>query len=158
MKNGCIKHKVIKCLIVGAAGVGKTSIKHLLLNKKLPEKRVSTGVTENPTRAVSIARANMKEDGSWYVIDNDEELTKMIAKLIKAGVSTLPVQSHEKSVFVGNTLELVVDQDLVNPVVQDQDKSKVNSAGKPAPNAIAESQKDFICSKVISEIVEAKGV
>ena len=132
MKKGCIKRKVIKCLIVGAAGVGKTSIKHLLLNKELPEKRVSTGVTENPTRAVSIARANMKEDGSWYVMDNDEELTKMIAILIKA-------RSHESA---STTPKLVTDQDSE---VQDEEVT-------------TGSHKDSISSKVISEIMEAKGV
>ena len=165
MKNGCVERRVIKCLIIGAAGVGKTSIKHLLLNKPLPKKRESTGVIENPAVAVSISRRNisnswaiMKPDDSWYVVDNDEELTKMIAKLIKTGVSKLPVTSQETSKSAGTTPELVVEEGLFNSVVQDQDKRKMNSAEKHVPKDAAESQKDSIHNKVISAIVEAKGM
>ena len=55
MKTGSIERTVIKCLIVGAAKVGKTSIKHCLLNKKPPEKHVSTELAEKPTVAVSVS-------------------------------------------------------------------------------------------------------
>ena len=54
MSNGYVDRKIITCLIIGAAGVGKTTIKHLLLGKEPPVKRVSTGVLENHVRAVSI--------------------------------------------------------------------------------------------------------
>ena len=160
MKNGCIKRRVIKCLIVGAAGVGKTSIKHLILKKELPKKRESTGVLENPavgisiSRDVSFLRAIMKPDDSeWYVVHNDEELTKMIAKLIKTGVSMLPVTSQEMSDSAGTTIE----QGLFNSVVQDQDDREVDSAEKLVPKGAAKSQIDSIHNKVIREIVEAKG-
>ena len=153
MKNECVKRTVIKCLIVGAAGVGKTSIKHLILKKELPKKRESTGVLENPavgisiSRDVSISRAIMKSDDSeWYVVHNDAELTKMIAKLIKAGVSTLPVASHE-----------TIEQGLFSSVVQDQDEREVDSAEKLLPKGAAKSPIDSIHNKVIREIVEAKG-
>ena len=161
MKNGCVKRRVIKCLIVGAAGVGKTSIKHLILKKELPKKRESTGVLENPavaisiSRNVSISRAIMKlEDSEWYVVHNDEELTKMIAKLIKTGVSRFPVTSQEMSYSAGTTVE----KGLFNSVVQDQDKREVNSAEKLVPKGAEESQKESIHNKVISEIVDAKGI
>ena len=161
MKNGCVKRRVIKCLIVGAAGVGKTSIKHLILKKELPKKRESTGVLENPavaisiSRNVSISRAIMKlEDSEWYVVHNDEELTKMIAKLIKTGVSRFPVTSQEMSYSAGTTVE----KGLFNSVVQDQDEREVNSAEKLVPKGAEESQKESIHNKVISEIVDAKGI
>ena len=161
MKNGCVKRRVIKCLIVGAAGVGKTSIKHLILKKELPKKLESTGVLENPavaisiSRNVSISRAIMKlEDSEWYVVHNDEELTKMIAKLIKTGVSRFPVTSQEMSYSAGTTVE----KGLFNSVVQDQDEREVNSAEKLVPKGAEESQKESIHNKVISEIVDAKGI
>ena len=149
MKNGCIERKVIKCLIVGAAGVGKTSIKHLILNKKLPEKRVSTGVAENPTVAVSfsrdsksrdvcISRANMKVDGSWNVVDNDEELLKMIAELIKSGVpkSYTSLNSQETYQNSATTSQPRIDDNLVATGIQE----------------------DSIHNQFISAIVEAKGM
>ena len=165
MKNGCVKRRVIKCLIVGAAGVGKTSIKHLILKKELPKKRESTGVLENPavaisiSRDVTISRAIMKlEDSEWYVVHNDEDLTKMIAKLIKTGVSKFPVTSQETSDSASTTPESVVEQGLFNSVVWDQDEREVNSAEKLVPKGAEESRKESIHNKVISEIVEAKGM
>ena len=164
MKCGYVKRRAIKCLIVGAAGVGKTSVKHLILNKELPKKRESTGVVENPvaavfvSRPVSISHANMKTNGSWSVVSNNEDMTKMIAEIIKAGVSYLPTKSQENSKIANTTLELVVEQDQVHPSVHEQDKRKVNSAGKQVePKGTAEIQ-DSIHNKVISAIVEAKGM
>ena len=142
---GSVKHKVIKCIIVGAAGVGKTSIKHLLLNKKLPEKRRSTGVAENPARAVSISQAIMTtDDNSWYVVDSDENLIKMIAEMIKTEAHNGKPQeesdatqsvAHEKPLVTGTASESMT----------------VNSA-KP------ESQDDSISNDFISAIMEAKGM
>ena len=97
MKTGSVDRKIIKCLIIGAAGVGKTAIKHLLLNKDPPKQRVSTGVMENPIRAVSISLAG-KDGDNWIVVNNEVELMTMIADHIKTtstGTSaTLPPQRH----------------------------------------------------------------
>ena len=84
MRNGYVDRKIIKCLIIGAAGVGKTAIKHLLLGTEPPEKRVSTGVLENPIRAVSISMAG-ECSGSWCKVETDEELMKEIAEAIRSG-------------------------------------------------------------------------
>ena len=90
MKTGHVKRTVVKCLIVGAAGVGKTSIKHLLLKEKLPEKRVSTDVLDNPARAVSISRdvsisrTIMNDGDSWCVVRNEKDLMNIIAEIMKA--------------------------------------------------------------------------
>ena len=84
MKCGFVKRKISKCLVIGAAGVGKTTIKHLLLGDKLPEKRVSTGVVEKPIRTVSISKAG-RCNGSWVKVESDDELMKMIAEAIKSG-------------------------------------------------------------------------
>lgn len=83
MKDGCVERNVIKCLIIGPAGVGKTAIKHLLINKEPPMKCLSTGVMDNPVRAVSLSRA-MKNDCDWSVINDDEELMIRIAEHLKA--------------------------------------------------------------------------
>ena len=123
MKDGYIKRKVIKCLIVGAAGVGKTSIKHLLLNRKPPVNHVSTGVAEIPTRAVSISWANMKKDGSWYVVNNDTDLINVIAEMIKSkAYDKIPQEKsgdthsvpHEKSPTTGIASESMI-VNSVNP-------------------------------------------
>eukprot|EP00731_Ephydatia_muelleri_P038624 Em0834g1a len=53
MTKGYVETSVTKCLILGAAGVGKTHLKHLLLKKDPPQQRVSTGLADNPVRAIS---------------------------------------------------------------------------------------------------------
>ena len=86
MKNGYIERNVIKCLIIGAAGVGKTAIKHLLLRKDPTKESKSTGVMENPVRAVTFSRAmekNGKEDDMWSIVNNDDELMMKIAEHLK---------------------------------------------------------------------------
>ena len=145
MQCGYVERKVIKCLIVGAAGVGKTSIKHLILNKELPKQRESTGVMENPVLAVSLSRsvaiacANLKEDNSWHVIHNDEELIKMIAVHINAGQvrkRNISENSQEKFKNIDTTIN-----DLENIVEN---------------SAETESPAEIISNKWISAIMETK--
>lgn len=68
---------------MGAAGVGKTTFKHLLLNKELPEKRVSTGMMGNPVRSVSLTLGGVDKKHSWFAVDSDDELINMIADIVK---------------------------------------------------------------------------
>ena len=84
MRYGCVNRRIIKCLIIGAPGVGKTTIKHLLLNEELPLKRESTGLMENPARAVSVARIGV-QNKSWFIVDSDEKLMKIMADAIASG-------------------------------------------------------------------------
>ena len=82
MKNGYVERNFIKCLIIGAAGVGKTAIKHRLLNKDPPEVRKSTPLMENPVRAITFSRAveiGDKKDDMWSIINNDKDLMEIIA-------------------------------------------------------------------------------
>ena len=64
MTKGYVETSVTKCLILGAAGVGKTHLKHLLLKKDHPKQRVSTGLADNPVRAISFTWF-VVEDGDW---------------------------------------------------------------------------------------------
>ena len=144
MRNGYIERKVIKCLIVGAAGVGKTSIKHLILNKELPIQRESTGVMENPAVAVSVSRpvgisCASLIDGSWHTISNDEELIKMMAEAMKAGVRKSNIPENSQAENTQNQVDL--------------DNVMANLAEALKPEITAES----IHNKLISAMVEAKG-
>ena len=73
MTKGYVETSVTKCLIVGAAGVGKTHLKHLLLQKDPPDQRVSTGLADNPVRAISFTLAGVggQEENDWFVIEDD---------------------------------------------------------------------------------------
>ena len=98
MKNGYVDRKIIKCLIIGAAGVGKTTIKHLLLGKEPPEKRVSTPLMENPVRAVSISKAGY-HNGSWCIAEaiKSEKVpmdNETMAEHIDDGMLSLPADTE----------------------------------------------------------------
>ena len=83
MAKGYVETSVTKCLILGAAGVGKTHLKHLLLKENPPDKRVSTGVADNPVRAVSCTLTGVGEsEDDWFRVNN-EELLQMIGNTIK---------------------------------------------------------------------------
>ena len=75
---------VIKCLIIGAAGVGKTHLKHLLFGTDPPKQRVSTGLAENPVRAMSFSwvGVNVSED-DWVMVQSDEDMKHIIKKIIE---------------------------------------------------------------------------
>ena len=121
MKNGFVDRKIIKCLIIGAAGVGKTSMKHILLGKEPPEKRVSTGVLENPVRAVSISKAGY-HNGSWCTVENYEELMKMIAEAIRSGkvpkenISVMSQNDNDDSILPATEHQPNTDLLTVEPV------------------------------------------
>ena len=83
MSKGYVETSVTKCLILGAAGVGKTHLKHLLLNESPPEIRVSTGLADNPVRSVSCTLTGVvKDEDDWFRVNNDE-LLQMIGATIK---------------------------------------------------------------------------
>ena len=79
---------VTKCLILGAAGVGKTHLKHLLLQKDPPEQRVSTGLADNPVRAISFTLAGVggQEEDDWFVVEDDQALIRFVGQTVRGGV------------------------------------------------------------------------
>ena len=95
MEGGYVEYDVIKCITIGPEGVGKTAIKHLLINKEPPKKRESTGVMENPIRAVSLSRA-MGSDCDWSVMNDDEEFMMRIADHLKADYISSALNKQSK--------------------------------------------------------------
>ena len=90
MIKGYVEIAVIKCLVLGAAGVGKTHLKHLLLGMVPPALRVSTGLADNPVRAISSSLVGVDGDDNWFVIEDDKVLISIIRETIKGGVSIAP--------------------------------------------------------------------
>ena len=83
-----------KVLVVGPAGVGKTSLLYLLLCKDPPDQRTSTSCAERSIRVIRIG----KESGEWNEIPK-KEFEQMIAEAV-------PVMCEElKAKRTGSTEE-----------------------------------------------------
>ena len=86
MKQGSVKMSIIKCLVLGIAGVGKTHLKRLLLSEGTDDTtaRVSTGLADNPVQAfvgsISSILAGVDEEdtGKWEVMD-EAKLIQVLA-------------------------------------------------------------------------------
>ena len=152
MKTGRVKRTVIKCLIVGAAGVGKTSIKHLLLKEELPKKRVSTDMLENPARAVSISQAIMNDGDSWHVVRNEKDLMNIIAEIMKAQAKSEATDDVSKK-------KRLIKTEATHIVRNDKSDRKTPATGVASESWIVnsvepmhtEEDKDFIGAIMMAE-------
>ena len=97
ISKGYVETSVTKCLILGAAGVGKTHLKHLLLKKDPPKQRVSTGLADNPVRAISFSLAGVcgQEEDDWFVVEDDQALLKVVGGTIRDGGVTIATSLDE---------------------------------------------------------------
>ena len=90
MKNGYVVVKLVKVIVVGPAGVGKTCLIYLLLGKDPPDKRHSTGCAERSIRVIRIG----KEGEGWSEIST-EEFMKMIAEAVPILYSELAAKTND---------------------------------------------------------------
>eukprot|EP00731_Ephydatia_muelleri_P021692 Em0014g283a len=96
MTKGYVETSVTKCLILGAAGVGKTHLKHLLLKKDPPEQRISTGLADNPIRAVSSSMAGVGEqEDDWFPVEDGRALMKVVCGKIGVGHVSMATSLEE---------------------------------------------------------------
>ena len=87
MKQGSVKMSIIKCLVLGIAGVGKTHLKRLLLSEGTDgtTARVSTGLADNPVQAFVgsissiLAGVDEEDSGNWEVMD-EVKLTQVLTR------------------------------------------------------------------------------
>ena len=102
MKKGYVEVKLVKVIVVGPAGVGKTCLIYLLLSKPPPDKRHSTGCAERSIRVIRIG----KEGEEWSEIPT-EEFMKMIAEAVPILYSELKAKTEAKEQDKGD--EIVED-------------------------------------------------
>lgn len=86
LRDGYVTVSIILCLLLGTAGVGKTSLKHLLTKIRPPEVRQSTPLAKKPTkvniRPVSGSRVKIKKsDGNWKEA-TESDLLNLVAEAV----------------------------------------------------------------------------
>lgn len=79
MKDGYVNVSIVKVIIVGPAGVGKTCLRFLLLSKAppSPDERTSTSLSERPIKVIQVG----EEGGKWEEIDMTK-LNKLVAEAV----------------------------------------------------------------------------
>ena len=100
MTKGYAECSTIRCLIHGSAGMGKTHLKHLHLKMLPPELRTSTGIADNPVRAVTVSAVGMskQDEDDWHVLDGDYDLMCTVGKMIRGYVVPLPKRDESSVV------------------------------------------------------------
>ena len=103
LEKGYVSTGIIKVIVLGHAGSGKTHVKFLILKKRPPVIRRSTSLAENPIRAISQTRVGRvgggDEEEEWIEVTL-EELLQIIADSLRAGVT---LEEIEKVVRVETT-------------------------------------------------------
>ncbi|KAL5506626.1 hypothetical protein EMCRGX_G008315 [Ephydatia muelleri] len=127
MSKGYVETSVTKCLILGAAGVGKTHLKHLLLKKDPPEQRVSTGLADNPVRAISFSLAGVggQAEDDWFVVEDDQALLRVVGGTIRDGGVSMAT-SLEEVVSSFPKMPIHVSSDGAGTVHPDPTPARVN--------------------------------
>eukprot|EP00731_Ephydatia_muelleri_P004065 Em0002g241a len=127
MSKGYVETSVTKCLILGAAGVGKTHLKHLLLKKDPPEQRVSTGLADNPVRAISFSLAGVggQAEDDWFVVEDDQALLRVVGGTIRDGGVSMAT-SLEEVVSSFPKMPIHVSSDGAGSVHPDPTPARVN--------------------------------
>ncbi|KAL5506803.1 hypothetical protein EMCRGX_G008543 [Ephydatia muelleri] len=126
MSKGYVETSVTKCLILGAAGVGKTHLKHLLLKKDPPGQRVSTGLADNPVRAISSLAGVGGQEDDWFVVEDDQALLRVVGGTIRdGGVSMATSLDEVVSSFPKMTIH--VSSDGAGAVHPDPTPARVNT-------------------------------
>ena len=77
MKKGYVNVSLVKVIVEGSAGVGKTCLLNLLLKRPPPQERHSTGCAERAIRVIRVGKTR----GKWNEIST-EEFEKMIAEVV----------------------------------------------------------------------------
>ena len=83
MKEGVTTVAIVKVLLIGPPGSGKTCTKHLLLDLPPPSKRSSTPIATRVARAISMSRITADGSGSitWKEMDDKTYLDFIIREV-----------------------------------------------------------------------------
>jgi len=84
LEKGYVDCHIWKVLVIGAAGSGKTTLKHRLFGEEPPSLRCSTALAEAAIRAISREIVGRSVTG-WFRVSY-EELMEMLGGALKAGI------------------------------------------------------------------------
>ena len=121
LKDGYVSAHLMKILIIGAAGVGKTHLLRLLFSEPLPDVRQSTAVMERPVQTILTV---LKEHSTFQRI-TDKELYDLLGHTI-CNTRQLHGRSSEASLLEASLPE-AVDTNLVQQLLSQDRTTNVDA-------------------------------
>ncbi|XP_064401321.1 uncharacterized protein LOC135347312 isoform X2 [Halichondria panicea] len=92
MKDGFVTLKTVNVILMGPAGSGKTSVKDLVLNNEVKEKRNSTGPLDRTIQVRSVASHNFMRKGKEW----NEMTTQDLKSLLSRAISQYSLKGVDK--------------------------------------------------------------
>ena len=131
LKQGYVESSSVVVAISGAAGSGKTHVRHLIFGKPPPPVRRSTGL-ECPIRAISLVRVDATHE-EWQEISELEQC-KILADALTAGVLYTTEDSDPQAVSVDSEaeVELLKTEDPISEADVEQHLSATTSSSLPS--------------------------
>ena len=129
LKEGYVLATFVKILIIGAAGVGKTHLLHLLFNEPPPDVRQSTPVMERPVQAI----LTLLKKNSTFEKVTDKELYSLLGHTINTtrhlggGVATKPAKDISSVTFYPNPTSQELSHDRKLDIVSKCDDMQLVS-------------------------------
>lgn len=99
LKRGYVECRSRTFVVTGAAGVGKSHTLSLILNQDPPEVRHSTGILDNPVRAISYSLATVDGNSNLIKVDEDGVINIVSQRFVvhepsESRVESTPFQQH----------------------------------------------------------------
>ena len=154
LEKGYVDCHIWKVLVTGAAGSGKTTLKHRLFGEDPPSLRCSTALAEAAIRAISREIVGASVTG-WFRVTY-EELMGLLGGALKAGVpmekstsgvTGVSVPLHEQPTKDFITCESKQPKAVIAPVTSSQTESTAASPQVPTSSVSAQvspTKKDLV--------------
>ena len=165
LEKGYVDCHIWKVLITGAAGSGKTSLKHRLFGEEPPSLRCSTALAEAAIRAISREIVGTNVTG-WFRVTY-EELMEMLGGALKAGVpmekspfGATGVVAHKQPTKAYTTHETKQPKVATAPKLTDSSpkpSTEATVAPLPVPTSTVSAQVSSSKQQLVQLVEKSKG-